>query len=72
MPKGAGTCTGRQGPQRQAAVPRACQDEPPLTRDLRVENLVRVRKHSPAVGAEPEVLARLAAECDLVVAGIGD
>ena len=37
-----------------------------------VTKVVRVRKHSPAVGAEPEVIARLAAECDLVVAGIGD
>ena len=37
-----------------------------------VARVVRVRKHSPAVGAEPEVLARLASECDLVVAGIGD
>ena len=37
-----------------------------------VARVVRARKHSPAVGAEPEVIGRLAVECDLVVAGIGD
>lgn len=46
--------------------------ETTLRDDWGVARVVRTRKHSPAVGADPQVLGRLAQECDLVIAGIGD
>lgn len=46
--------------------------ESALREDWGVARVVRTRKHSPAVGAAPQVLGRLAQECDLVIAGIGD
>jgi len=71
-----GTLTGRVVGIIDNAKPNFAQLADALEATLRdewgVARVVRARKHSPAVGAEPEVIGRLADECDLVVAGIGD